>query len=71
MLIRAFQIAAVVLLATAAYFYLRDDIDLAFAAGVLSVCSFFLNIRFQIKQRIDARQLAERDAALPDDDASG
>ena len=71
MLIRAFQIPAVVLLGAAAYFYSRDYKDAAFAAAVLAVCSFFLNIRFQIKQRVDARRAAEREAALPDDDASG
>jgi hypothetical protein len=71
MLIRAFQMVAVVLLGAAAYFYSRDDKDAAIAAAVLAVCSFFLNIRFQIKQRVDARRMAEQNAALPDDEASG
>ena len=56
MLIRAFQIVAVVLLGLAAYFFSRDDKDAAFIAAVLAVCAFFLNIRFQIKQRVDARR---------------
>jgi len=71
MLIRTFQILAVVLLGVAAYFYSTDNKDAAFAAGVLAVCSFFLNLRFQMKDRIDARRAAEQEAALPDDDASG
>ena len=72
MLIRAFQVLAVVLIGLAAYFFSRGDMDAAFVAGVLAICAFFLNLRFQIKQRIDARYQAEQeeDDALPDDDAS-
>jgi hypothetical protein len=71
MLIRVFQILAVVLIGAAAYFFSRDDKDLAFVAAVLAACAFLLSIRFQIKQRVDARRAAEREAALLEDDASG
>jgi len=71
LLIRAFQISAVALIGAAAYFFSRGDTDAAFAAAVLAICAFFLNIRFQIKQRVDARRAAEENAALPDDEANG
>ena len=72
MLIRVFQILAVVLIGLAAYFFSRGDMDAAFVSGVLAICAFFLNMRFQIKQRIDARHPAEQEEqdALPDEDAS-
>ena len=72
MLIRTFQILAVVLIALAAYFFSRDQTDAAFVAGVVAICAFFLSYRFQIKARIDARRPVSQDeAALPDDEASG
>jgi cellobiose-specific phosphotransferase system component IIC len=70
-LIRLFQILAVVLLGAAAYFYSRDDKDAAFAAAVLGVCAFFLNIRFQIKARVDARRALAENDALVDDEPNG
>ena len=72
MLIRGFQILAVGLIGVAAYFFSRGDMDAAFVSAVLAICAFFLNLRFQIKRRIDARRQAEQEAedALPDDDAS-
>ena len=70
-LIRIFQVLAVVLIGVAAYFFSRDDKDAAFIAAVLAICAFFLNIRSQIKGRVNARKEEERNAALPDDDSSG
>ncbi len=71
MMVRVFQILAVVLIGAAAYFFSRDDKDLAFVSAVLAACAFFLNVRFQMKQRVDARRAAEEEPALPDDEASG
>lgn len=71
MLIRSFQIVAVLLIGLAAYFFSRGQLDQAFVAAVLAVCSFFLNLRFQIKNRVDARRQAEDDDPLPDQDMSG
>jgi len=70
-MVRTFQILAVVFIGVAAYYFSRDDKDLAFVAGVLAACAFLLSIRFQIKRRVDVRRAAEENAALPDDDASG
>ena len=72
MLIRAFQILAVVLIGVAAYFFSRDDKDAAFVSAVLAVCSFFMSYRFQLKRRIDERYEAEQEEedALPDKDTS-
>jgi hypothetical protein len=61
MLIRIFQIAAVIFAALAGYFFWSGNSDGAFVAAVLAACSFFLNIRFQIKGRNDER--AERQKA--------
>jgi uncharacterized membrane protein len=48
---RLFQILAVVLAGVAAYFFWRGDGDTAFVTLVLGCVSFFLGLRFQIKER--------------------
>ena len=52
---RIFQIAAVILAGIAAYFLWRDNSDGAFVAGVLGAVSFFLSVRFQVKERNEKR----------------
>ena len=59
-MIRAFQIAAVILAGVAAYFLWAGDKDTVFVAFVLSACCLFLSIRFQAKARL-ASHAAERD----------
>jgi hypothetical protein len=54
-MIRAFQILAAALIAAAAYFLIRGDMDVAFVTGVLGLCSFFLSIRFTFKPSVDER----------------
>jgi hypothetical protein len=49
-----FQILAAILLVVAAYFFWGQNNDFAFFFLVLSACSFFLNIRFRAKARLDA-----------------
>lgn len=72
MLIRTLQALAVVLIGLAAYFFSRTQTDAAFVAGVLAICALFLSYRFQIKERINARESGRPDEpALPDDEASG
>jgi hypothetical protein len=61
-MIRAFQILAVALLAAAAYFLIRGDLDDAFVTGVLGVCSFFLSVRFTFKPRVQERLSAREHA---------
>ena len=54
---RLFQTAAVVLIATAAVFYILGNIDGVFISVVLGCLSYFLSVRVQVKGR-----LAEREA---------
>ncbi len=55
---RIFQILAVILAGIAAFFFWNGDGDGAFVAAVLGAVSFFLSIRFQVKERIRQRELA-------------
>ena len=62
-MIRAFQIAAVILAGVTAYFFWTGNKDGGFVAVVLSACCLFLSIRFQAKKRLDEHK-AERDADI-------
>lgn len=57
---RFFQILAVILAGIAAYFIWQGNADRAFASAVFGAVSFFLSIRFQVKERIKIRE-AERE----------
>ena len=57
---RIFQILAVILAGVAAYFLWTGNNDGAFVSAVLGCVSFFLSIRFQVKERNRVREL-ERD----------
>jgi hypothetical protein len=48
---RVFQMIAVGLAGLAAYFLSAGNSDAAFASAVLGSVSFFLSIRFQVKER--------------------
>lgn len=58
------QILAVVFLVIAAFFFWRGDSDWLFACVVLSVCSFFLSMRFKIKGRMHRREAEKTPAEL-------
>ncbi len=51
-----FKIAAVILAGIAAYFMWQGNADRAFASAVFGAVSFFLSIRFQVKERIKIRE---------------
>lgn len=53
---RVFQILAVVLAGIAAYFLWVGNTDGAFVSAVLGCVAFFLNIRFQVKERNRQRE---------------
>lgn len=53
---RLFKILAVILGGVAAFFWWRGSGDTAFIVGVLAAVSFFLSIRFHIKEKINDRQ---------------
>lgn len=54
---RLFQILAVILAGVAAYFLWAGNKDWAFVAVVLGCVSFFLSVRFQVKERNRIREL--------------
>ncbi len=56
---RTFQIVAVILAGIAAYFLWKGNSDGAFVSGVLGAVSFFLSIRFQVKERNQQREREE------------
>lgn len=65
---RLFQIVAVMLAATAAYFLWAGNKDGAFVAVVLGCVAFFLSIRFQVKERnrLRAAEVPPESDAGPD-----
>lgn len=68
---RVFQISAVILAGIAAFFLWRGNKDGAFVAAVLGAVSFFLSIRFQVKNRMKIREKKEnwREGELEDFDS--
>jgi hypothetical protein len=58
---RLFQILAVILAGIAAYFLWNGNSDAGFVSVVFGAVSFFLSVRFQVKERLDQRK-AEREA---------
>ena len=61
---RVFQIVAVVLAGVAAYFLWSGSKDGAFVSIVFACVSFFLSVRFQVKER---NRLRAAEAELEDD----
>lgn len=62
---RLFQILAVILAGIAAYLYWVGSNDWFFLSAVAGSASFFLSIRFQVKDRLkirEAERLATEDA---------
>jgi hypothetical protein len=62
---RFFQIAAVALAGTAAYFYSAGYTDSMYIAVVLGAVAFFFSIRAQVKERNRRRDI-EREAGMID-----
>ena len=56
---RFFQILAVILIGVAAFFLYQGNTDGVFIAAVLGAVSFFLSVRFQVKQRLKLRETNE------------
>ena len=56
---RIFQIVAAILAGIAAYFLWTGNADGAFVSGVLGAVSFFLSVRFQVKERNAEREQEE------------
>lgn len=65
---RVFQIAAVLLAGIAAYFLWDGNKDGAFISAVLGCVSFFLSVRFQVKER---NRLREAEAKAGQDTTAG
>lgn len=56
---RIFQIVAVIFAGIAAYFLWKGNGDGAFVSGVVGAVSFFLSVRFQVKERNEQREAEE------------
>jgi hypothetical protein len=56
---RFFQILAVILIGVAAFFLYQGNTDGVFIAAVLGAVSFFLSVRFQVKERLKLRETNE------------
>ena len=65
---RLFQILAVILAGIAAFFYWKDNTDGLYLAAVAGAVSFFLSVRFQVKDRNKIRE-SQRIAAEAMEDA--
>jgi hypothetical protein len=57
---RFFQITAVILIGIAVFFWWQGNTDGLFISTVLGAVSFFLSVRFQVKDRLRQRE-AERE----------
>ena len=56
---RIFQIVAVILIGVAAYFLWRENTDGVFVSAVLGAVAFFLSVRFQVKERLKQKEIAD------------
>jgi len=69
-MVAGFQILAVILAGVAAYFLWSDNTDAMFVAAVFGAVSFFLSIRFQVKERLkqrqDERRVLKEEKILPE-----
>ena len=57
---RFFQITAVILIGVAVFFWWQGNADGLFVSAVFGAISFFLSVRFQVKDRLRQRE-AERE----------
>ena len=53
---RIFQITAVILIGIAVFFWWQGNTDGLFISAVLGAVSFFLSVRFQVKDRLRQRE---------------
>ncbi len=60
---RIFQILAVILVGVAAFFLWKANNDGVFVAAVAGAVCFFLSIRFQVRERLSAREAEKNRAA--------
>jgi hypothetical protein len=67
-MIRIFQILAVILAGVAVFFWWRENTDWAFASGVFAASSYFLSLRFQMKERVTAADGEKEAAGRPEQD---
>ncbi|HKP70517.1 MAG TPA: hypothetical protein VJV05_14615 [Pyrinomonadaceae bacterium] len=67
---RIFQIVAVILAGVAAYFSWTGNKDAAFVSLVFGCVSFFLSIRWQVKDRRAQREMEESETRVRDTEKS-
>ena len=54
---RIFQIIAVILIGVAVFFWQKGNNDGLFISAVFGAVAFFLSIRFQVKERLNEREI--------------
>lgn len=64
---RIFQIAAVILIAIAAFFLWKGDNDWMFVSAVAGAVCFFLSIRFQVGERVKQREREARESEIKEE----
>jgi hypothetical protein len=68
-----FRVLAAVLFGVAAFLLWQQQREYAFAAAIVSICSFFLAMRFEMKSRVSeivaARQPGDDEEFEKEDDA--
>lgn len=68
---RIFQILAVFFIGVAAFFLWQENFDGVFVSAVLGCISFFLSYRFQIKERLNKRELERLEKEFTDENYRG
>lgn len=61
---KLFQIVSAILIGIAAFFWWRENNDLAFIPGVLAVVSFFLSYRYRLKEGIESNAIERYEREL-------
>lgn len=61
---RFFQVAAVILAGIAAYFLWNGNSESAFVAVIFGAVSFFLSVRFQVKERLREREIEREEEEM-------
>ena len=59
-----FKILAVILAGIAAYFLWQGNTEVAFVTTVFGAVSFFLSVRFQVKERLKLREAGREEAQM-------
>ncbi len=68
---KIFQIVAAVLLGVAAFYLWQENFDGVFVAVVIGAVSFLLSYRFQLKDRLDEREVERLEREFAEENYRG